>query len=323
MKALVYDGTKVQLTDRPRPRRRAGEARIRVSFAGLCATDREIARGYMDFRGTLGHEFVGVVEHASASQWEGRRVVGEINLACRKCAVCRVGRFTHCPRRRVLGILNKDGACAEYLTLPLTNLHHVPDNVSDEAAVFTEPLAAACEILDQIPDLAGARALVLGDGKLGLLVAWTLQAGGAVVTVAGHHPIKGRVLRGSGISYRDSSRAPLPTPPPRPWDIVVDCTGSPSGLAQAFAQVQPRGTVVMKSTVASPPPVDTNALVINEITLLGSRCGPFPRALELLKSGAVDPRPLITAVHPLADAEQGFRRALKPDALKVLIQPTP
>jgi alcohol dehydrogenase len=303
----------------PAPQPSAGEALIRVRLAGICNTDLELVRGYMDFRGVLGHEFVGEVVQTPDAAWHGRRVVGDINAACRsqECAACGAGRYTHCPNRTTLGIAGRDGAFADYLLLPLVNLYAVPDNVSDEMAVFTEPLAAACEILAQIRIAPTDRVYVLGDGKLGLLVAAVLRLTGAELTVVGRNRNKLAIAEDWGVRVRLAEDPP----PDHAADIVVECTGSPQGFESARRLLRPRGTLVLKSTYHGALSLDMSGLVVDEITLLGSRCGPFGPALRLLTSGLVDPRRLISETFALDNAEAAFARAAAPGVLKVLLTP--
>lgn len=314
MKALRWCGGRLGVADVAAPERGPEEALVRVSLAGICRTDLEIVRGYMGFEGTLGHEFVGVVEDHDDPSWVGRRVCGDINLACGGCARCGSGEEHHCPRRTVLGIVGKDGAFAEHLTLPARNLVPVPDHVSDEAAVFAEPLAAAFEILEQVPITAQTRALVLGDGRLGLLCALTLATTGCDLTLSGRHQRKLAIAAAAGV--RTTIGAPAAD-----FDVVVEATGSPAGLAEAIDRVRPRGALVLKSTFAGRPEVDTNRLVIDEIRVVGSRCGPMPRAVSALASGAVDPTPLIDARLPLTQGVAAMARAGAPGVLKVLLAP--
>ncbi|MCB9778274.1 MAG: alcohol dehydrogenase catalytic domain-containing protein [Alphaproteobacteria bacterium] len=315
MQALVLgaEGPAVEEREPPRP---DDEAVIRLSVGGVCATDLELCRGYMGFRGVLGHEFVGVVEASPDPRWIGRRVVGEINAACGRCATCRAGRPTHCPRRTVLGIQGRDGAFAERFTLPVRNLHAVPDGVMDEAAVFVEPLAAALRILDQVHVRPTDRVVVLGLGRLGQLCARVLALTGAQVTGVARSAAK-RALLPAGIDAVAANDADgLP-----PADLVVDTTGAASGLALATARVRPGGTLVLKTTVHEAEAVQPTGWVIDEITVVGSRCGPFAPALRLLASGAVDPTPLITARYALADGLDALERAGEPGSLKVLLRP--
>jgi alcohol dehydrogenase len=317
MRALVCaDGVRYEPAY-PDPVLESGEALIRVRAAGVCNTDLELARGYMNFRGVLGHEFVGEVVQASDPAWIGRRVVGDINAACRRCSTCLAGHYTHCPDRTTLGIYRRDGAFADRLRLPEANLYAVPDAVRDDLAVFTEPLAAACEILEQVAIRPTARVVVLGDGKLGLLVAAVLCLTGAELTLVGRHPTKMAIAAEWGISTRAADR-PLPD---HSIDIVVECTGSSDGYREALRLVRPRGILVLKSTYHGELTVNMSALVVDEITVVGSRCGPFAPALRLLAAGTVDPRPLITARYPLEEGEAALAHAARPGVLKVLLRP--
>ncbi len=316
MQALVYDGEALRVReDYPRPVPPPGEALVRVRLAGICNTDLEIVRGYMGFRGVLGHEFVGTVEEAEDRSLIGQRVVGEINAACGECPTCRAGRPTHCPYRTTLGIWGRDGAFAEYLTLPVRNLHAVPDTVSDEEAVFTEPLAAALEILEQVHLRPTDRVVVLGDGKLGLLVAQALALMGCDLLTVGRHREKLAILARRGIPTARESEAEGLTA-----DVVVECTGRPEGFAAARRILRPRGTLVLKSTYHGRVEADLTGLVVDEITLVGSRCGPFPPALRLLQRGLVDVRALVSATYPLVQGVEAFARAAEPGVLKVLLR---
>lgn len=293
-----------------------GEARIRVTRAGICSTDLEIVRGYMGFAGTLGHEFVGEVVESADPSWIGRRVTGEINVGCGRCERCLAGLSRHCATRTVLGILGKDGCSADEVTLPLANLHPVPSAVSDDLAVFVEPLAAAFEILEQIHVAPGARVAVLGDGKLGALVTMVLALSGAEVTAVGRHPRKLQRIRACG------ARAVLADEPlASGFDVVVEATGSPSGLPRAQALLRPRGTLVLKSTYHGTTQLDTAPIVIDEITIVGSRCGPFAPAMRALAAGRIDPSPLIEGSYPLADGARALERAGERGATKVLLVP--
>lgn len=310
--------------DLARPEPAPGDALVRVREAGICNTDLELVRGYYPYNGILGHEFVGIVEQAPAGyeHLEGRRVVGEINAVCGACAECDAGRPNHCVNRTVLGIVGRHGAFAEYLALPARNLHEVPDDLPDEVAVFTEPLAAALRIGEQI-DLAGdERVLVLGDGKLGQLVARTLRLAGSHVRVAGRHLHKLALLADLGIETVavDAESAERVARSLRRFDVVVECTGNPEGFALARQALRPRGTLVMKSTYAGDLTVDASSLVVDEITLVGSRCGPFAPALELLASGAVQVEELIADRYPLSAGLAAFEQARRRGTLKVLLQ---
>jgi len=311
VRALRWDGSRLELARAvPSPTPAAGDALVRVALAGICRTDLEITRGYLEFRGTLGHEWVGRVVAAGDAALLGRRVVGDINFACGRCALCAADLGRHCPTRRVLGILGADGAFADLVAVPERNLHLVPDGVPDVAAVFTEPLAAAFEILDQVGAVSGARATVLGAGKLGLLVAQVLAHAGADVRVCARHPTqRGRADR-LGIASGD----PVPGA-----DLVVDATGTADGLRQALMLARPRGTVVLKTTVAGEHQLDLAPAVVNEITVVGSRCGRFPPALEALAGGGVAVELMVDAVVPLDEAVAGFGRAASAGAMKILL----
>jgi len=320
MKALYFD-QKLSLRDLPKPAPRPGEALIRVSSAGICNTDLEITRGYMGFRGVLGHEFAGRVEACEDSSWIGRRVVGEINLPCGQCEFCRAGLGNHCPDRAVLGISNKDGAFAEYLTLPVRNLHALPDSVEDLQAVFVEPLAAALEILEQVPVKKFKQCVVLGDGKLGQLIARVLKPHCQNLRVVGKHESKLALLQAAGIETRSlvALTARLPAPEDKP-DLVIEATGSPSGLSLAFQLIRPRGTIVLKSTFHGQADLNLTPVVVDEVTLIGSRCGPFTKAIDLLASGQLDLQPLISRVMPLEQGPEAMKKAREKDTLKIILQ---
>jgi threonine dehydrogenase-like Zn-dependent dehydrogenase len=316
MRALYWDGSEARLVERQPPQCESGSAVVRVSVAGVCDTDVQILRGYLGFRGVPGHEFVGTVDEGPPD-WIGERVVGEINLACGRCDFCRRGLGRHCRDRQVMGIAGADGAFAEFLAIPVANLHAVPQGMTDETAVFTEPLAAALEILEQIHVRPGTQATVLGDGKLGLLVAQVLHRAGARVLAVGKHDAKLDILRHFGIStvlVKDWDRTPA--------ELVVEATGSALGVEAAIAATRPRGTLVLKSTVADRVAIDLAPLVINEINVVGSRCGPFAAALRTLESGEIDVLSLIAARRPLAEAVDALRLAAQPGMLKVLIENT-
>jgi alcohol dehydrogenase len=298
-----------------RPRRPDGFALIRLLAAGICNTDLELQRGYYGFNGTPGHEFVGQVVDADTVSLMGRRVVGEINLACGRCEWCARSLGRHCPRRTVLGIVKHPGAFREFLTLPEGNLHIVPDSISTDAAVFVEPLAAACEILEQVKIPRGDPVAVLGDGKLGLLIAQVLQATGAQVRQFGRHKEKLQIAARAGV-HTEMVKAKLPV---RAFDYVVEATGSADGLQQAVSMVRPRGTIIMKSTVHGMVPIDTAPVIVNEVTLVGSRCGRFAPALGLLKSGKVRVTDMISDRMPLSQAPRAFARAAEKGVLKVLL----
>jgi alcohol dehydrogenase len=317
MIAVHLENGKVGVRKVPRPRRPEGSALIRLLCAGICNTDIELRRGYYGFSGIPGHEFVGEVVECDTPSLRGRRVVGEINLACGRCAWCQRGLGRHCPKRTVLGIVKHPGAFREFLTLPEVNLHVVPESVPTETAVFTEPLAAACEILDQARIPPGAVAAVLGDGKLGLLIAQVLNAHGVKAILIGRHKDKLRIAESAGIdTMLAASKLPSAA-----YDWVVEATGSAEGLRQAVSMTRPRGTVLMKSTVHGRVSIDTAPIIVNEITLIGSRCGRFEPALELLESGQVKVEAMISARLPLGDAARGFELAEKRGTLKVLLSP--
>ncbi len=298
MKALVLRNGELSLDDAyPDPIPSGDEALIAVRYAGVCDTDIQLAVGYMSFEGVPGHEFVGVVADGPPS-WLGKRVVGEINCPCGECPDCRAGRPKYCARRTVLGIVARDGAFAAYLLLPGANLHEVPEDVADERAVFVEPLAAAVNVVERTHIPPTARVAVVGDGKLGLLVAQVLSLTAADVTVVGHHPRRAAKLAAMARAL------PLIKPadaPGRHYDVVVECTGAADGLAHALRYVRPQGTVVLKTTIADPYNIDFTAAVINEVAVVGNRCGPFAPALKLLAEGAIDPTPLIEEIHPFED----------------------
>lgn len=301
------------------PRLPEGEALVRVRKAGICNTDLELIQGYAGHRGVLGHEFVGVVEACPAdSRWVGKRVVGEINVACGTCATCRAGRRSHCPSRTALGIRGRDGAFADYLTLPAENLHAVPDSVSDDAAVFVEPLAAALAITDQLHVRPTARVMVLGDGKLGQLIAQVLALTGCALTAVGHHEGKLALLGERGIDTLLVARSSQP--PDLQVDIVVEATGTATGFATAQRLVRPRGQLVLKSTYHGLAEVDLTQVVVEETSVTGSRCGPFPPALRMLAQGMVDVESLIEARYSLDQAPLALEKAAAKGALKILLE---
>jgi alcohol dehydrogenase len=317
MLAVHLEDGRVEVRRQALPRVPQGFARIRLLAAGICSTDLELQRGYYGFRGVPGHEFVGEVTEAEDANWVGRRVAGEINLACGECEWCARGLGRHCPRRTVLGIVRHPGAFREFLTLPVRNLHRVPRSIPTEHAVFIEPVAAACEILDQIRIPKQERVAVLGDGKLGLLITQVLHAHGARVLLMGRHREKLRIAGRAGVSTELAGKK-LPA---RAFPIVVDATGSGDGLRTAVSMCEPRGTVVMKSTVHGLVPIDTAPAIVNEITLVGSRCGRFEPALKLLASGKVRVGELISEEYPLDRAAEAFARAATKGVLKVLLRP--
>jgi threonine dehydrogenase-like Zn-dependent dehydrogenase len=304
----------LELKELPQPELRSAEVLIRVRLAGICGTDLEVLKGYHGFTGVLGHEFVGQVVAPEDTSWRGRRVVGEINITCGRCDRCRAGLARHCRHRQVLGLLGRDGVFAQYLSLPAANLHTVPPEVPDEAAVFTEPLAAALQVMEAVPFPGEARVLVVGDGRLGLLTSWVLALSGAEVHLAGHHPEHLELARPYGIiTCLDKDLQG------RDFEMAVETSGSPGGLDLALSRVRPRGTVILKSTYAGRYALDPAALVVPEVRLVGSRCGPFAAALRLLARGWLDPRPLIDQIFPLSRGLEALNRAAQPGVLKVLL----
>jgi threonine dehydrogenase-like Zn-dependent dehydrogenase len=312
MRAIVLDDRVTLQESRPAPNPAEGEVLVRVSRAGICETDLQLIKGYMGFRGVLGHEFVGVAESGPLA---GRRVVGEINCACWTCETCRRGLNTHCPNRTVIGILNHDGAFADLIAVPQRNLHAVPDALPDDIAVFTEPVAAAYQIPAQIAIRPDDRIIVLGDGRLGNLCAQVLARLSNRLTVVGKHPQKLALLNALGIATALVSD-PIDD---RSADIVVDCTGSDTGLPTALKLVRPRGTIVLKTTVAGTQTLPWAPFVIDEVTLVGSRCGPFDRALTALERGEVSVKPLISERYDLAKGLEALDRAQSKSVLKVLL----
>jgi threonine dehydrogenase-like Zn-dependent dehydrogenase len=316
MRALVFDRALSFDPRRPEPHREEGECLIKVRQAGICATDLEITRGYMGFTGILGHEFVGeVVESPAARQWIGKRVVGEINVVCGRCDLCLSGLSNHCRNRSVVGILNRQGAFADHVRLPAINLHEVPAGVEDEAAVFVEPLAAAFQVLKQVKLDGKKWVTVLGDGRLGLLCAQVLRNAGCPVRVIGRHPEKMRLCDQWGIR----SRAVADISPRHDQEVVVDCTGSASGLELAMQLVRPRGTIVLKSTVADGKPINLAPIVIDEINVVGSRCGPFKEAIKALSEKTVDVTSMIHRRMKLEQGVEAMELAAKPGVLKIIL----
>jgi threonine dehydrogenase-like Zn-dependent dehydrogenase len=316
MRALYWNGGNLSFESAYRqPVAGAQTALVKVHLAGICATDLQILKGYMGFTGVPGHEFVGSVTDGP-DEWIGKRVVGEINFGCGDCDNCRRDWSRHCPNRSVMGILNADGAFAEYLSLPVANLHAVPENVSDEEAVFTEPLAAAFEILTQIQLNLGDDVLVIGDGKLGNLCAQVLRLPGAKVTTLGKHGDKLALIKKAGVRT-----ILLNDWQPRLFDVVVEATGSASGLELALSAVRPRGTLVLKSTIAAAHQVSLAPIVINEINVIGSRCGPFADALDALSAKRVSVTPLIDQVYALTDGVEALPHAARAGAKKILLRP--
>jgi len=313
MRAVVFDG-EVKVTEIPMPRRADGEALVRVLTAGVCKTDLELTKGYMSFQGVPGHEFVGMVEQCSNPHLQGKRVVGEINCVCHRCRFCRLEMPHHCLNRTVLGVQNRQGAFAEFLTLPEENLHLVPNSIRDDVAVFTEPLAAAFRIPEQVTVNADDSVVVLGDGKLGQLCAQVLWLYSKRLVCVGKHPWKLDLLNNLHINTVRQD-----DPVERGADIVVEATGSYEGLMRALELARPEGTIILKTTSAHPIALELSAPVINEIKIIGSRCGPFRPALEALAMGNVEVRPMISETYELRDATLALQRAASPEVMKVLL----
>ena len=316
MLAVHLENGVVSMRDVPLPARPPGFALLRLIAGGICNTDLELQRGYYGFTGTPGHEFVAEVVEADTAALAGKRVAGEINLACTHCDWCRRGLGRHCPNRSVLGIVRHPGAFEEFFTLPERNLHVLPEELPLERAVFLEPLAAACEILDQVAIPGGAEVAVLGDGKLGLLIAMLLQAHGYRVHQFGRHASKLEIAARAGVAAEDVSGA-LPV---AEYEWVVDATGSPEGLRAAAAMARPRGTVILKSTVHGTVGIDTAPIIVNEITLVGSRCGRFEAALPWIAHPAIRLEEMVSGRFALADAPTAFAMAAERGVLKVLLQ---
>lgn len=316
MKALHLKGKTILLkNDDFQPK--SGETLVRVSLAGICGTDIEMIRGYMDYTGVPGHEFVGIVEKSENSNLVGKRVVGEINAGCSKCSYCLTGLERHCPDRTVLGIYRRDGAFAQYLTLPEKNLHVIPDSISDEEAVFVEPLAAAFEIEEQIHIDKDDKIAIIGDGRLAQLIARVLKTKNQNITCFGRHQNKLQMLQKMQIA----TKASISKDDERAFDVVVEATGNESGFSDAIKLAKPRGTIVLKSTIASKEKMDFAPAIINEITLVGSRCGPFRPAIEALASGMIKVDDMVSAVYPLEEFEKAFEEAKKPENIKILLKP--
>jgi threonine dehydrogenase-like Zn-dependent dehydrogenase len=322
MKALRYENQKLSVTDVPEPHV-DGEAVVRVTLSGICNTDLEIARGYAGFEGTIGHEFVGVVEELTEPLLTrglvpGDRVVGEINAGCGRCDLCRAGDSRHCATRTVLGIVGRDGAHAEFLKLPVVNLLPVPDEISDERAVFTEPLAAACGILERAQITGRTRTAVIGDGKLGLLCAQVLATTGAPVVLVGKHDGKLKIAARRGIETITVDEAHSRA---KNFEVAVEASGSATGFALALDLLRPGGVLVLKSTFHGTTEMDAARIVVDEISVVGSRCGRFAPALELLKTEAVDVESLISEELALTEGLRAMERAAEPGVLKVLLRP--
>lgn len=318
MQALYLENGRLQfIPDYPKPVPQADEALVRVRLAGICSTDLEIVKGYVPgFKGVLGHEFVGEVVSASDASWHGRRVVGTINIGCKTCMVCQQDGPEHCPNRQVLGIHNRDGIFADYVALPLSNLLAVPDNVPDEAAVFTEPLAAALRIREQVAIWPSARTAVVGPGRLGLLIGQVLALAGTEVTMLGRRPESLELPQKWGLQT-----ALVDDLPEDSFDLVVEATGNHAGFAHSLRLVRPLGTLILKSTFAGSSDIDLTKLVVAEINVVGSRCGPFAPALRLLAQNSIDTQSLINAENPLSDGLAAFDTAAGRGILKILLRP--
>jgi threonine dehydrogenase-like Zn-dependent dehydrogenase len=314
MQALWLENQQLELREVPKPNR-PDEALIHIRMAGICSTDLELVKGYYPFTGIIGHEFVGEVVDAPDRSWIGQRVVGEINAVCGNCEACVNGRPTHCENRTVLGIANRSGVFAEYTTLPLKNLYRIPDSVSDEAAIFTEPLAAALEIQEQIKFQKTDRVLLIGAGRLGQLIAQTLALTGCDLHVVARNSHAQQLLAARGIKVIAENEIQS-----QKWDVVIEATGSTDGFTLARRAVRPRGTMILKSTYAGDMSVNISSIVVDEITVLGSRCGPFEPALLLLEKRAVDPTILISDKYKLEDALKAFEKAAQPGVLKVFLE---
>jgi threonine dehydrogenase-like Zn-dependent dehydrogenase len=316
MKAAYYDGTKISLhNDYPDPKQ--GEALVKVRLAGICGTDLEMIQGYASYTGVLGHEFVGEVIESANKDLIGKRVVGEINTGCGKCSMCTTGLERHCPQRTVLGIYKRDGAFAQYLTLPEKNLHVIPDSISDEQAVFVEPLAAAFEIEEQLKIELDSKIAILGDGRLAQLITRVLRINHKNITCFGKHQNKLQLLSKLGIK----TKIGITPEDEHTFDIVVEATGSESGFLDTMRLAKPRGTVVLKSTMASKNKLDLTAAIVNEITFVGSRCGPFRPAIQALITGAVTVDDLIDSVYPLDNLAEALDAAKRPERLKIFLRP--
>lgn len=320
MKAIVFDNELKLDKNYPKPVPKEGEALIRVTLAGICNTDYEITKGYMGYVGVLGHEFVGIVENVNGDDksWIGKRVVAEISWGCDdpNCEWCAKKNYRHCPNRHTIGIWKKDGCMAEYLTVPTNILFEVPENVTDEQAVFVEPLAAACEITEQLHIEPMSKVVVLGDGKLGLTTALTLNALNLDVLLVGKHQNKLDIAKAQGVKTQLLQDFQIE----KKYDVVVEATGSASGFETSMALTKPRGVLVLKSTVASGKELNLAPIVIDEITVLGSRCGQFPPALRLLKNKRIDFTPFISKIYSIDEALEAFEANKSKETLKILIR---
>lgn len=320
MRAIVFDEEIRLVEDCEKPVPKKGEALIKVKVVGICNTDYEISKGYMGYKGILGHEFAGVVEEVNADDksWVGKRVVGEINCGCKVCDFCKEGLERHCPNRSTLGIWKREGCFSQYVCLPTSNLLEIPNNVNNKEAVFTEPLAAAVEILEQIHILPTQKVLVLGDGKLGILIALTLNAHNLDVVLVGKHTNKLKIAENQNV--KTMLLNDLTEKDEKSFDVVVEATGSVSGFETSISLVKPRGILVLKSTIATGKELNLAPIVIDEITVLGSRCGQFAPALRLLEQKRVDVNPLISKIVKMDEAVLGFEFNKQKDIIKVLVE---
>jgi len=316
VKALRFDGKELNFVEN-HPKPQSDEALVRITLAGICGTDLEILNGYMSYQGILGHEFVGVVEQSKNKELVGKRVVGEINVGCQNCDSCLKGMERHCPNRTVLGILNRDGAFAEYLSLPEKNLHVLPDSISDKQAVFIEPIAAAFEITEQISLNSDWKVAIVGDGRLAQLILSVLRTVCLKITCFGKHENKLERLQKMGIKTKIGIR----TEDEHIFDLVVEATGSTSGFFDSMRLVKPKGKVVLKSTIASKENIDLTPAVVNEVTLVGSRCGPFRPAINALATGMISVDALIDSEFPLEEFQEAFNLAKESNTLKVVLKP--
>lgn len=320
MKALIFDEGLKFVENYKEPVLKTGEALIKTTFAGVCNTDEEITKGYMGYKGVLGHEFTGVVEkvfNKEDEKWFGKRVVGEINAGCKNCSWCTKGLERHCPNRGTLGIWQKEGCFSEYFTLPVSNLLEIPDNVTDEEAVFIEPLAAAYEIIEQVHIQPADKVALLGDGKLGLSIALVLGALNIDITHIGKHQNKLDISKNAGnkTMLLDNAKGLEQS-----FDVVIEATGSKGGFETSLSLTKPRGILVLKSTIAAKEGLNLAPVVINEITVVGSRCGQFAPVMRLLGKGAIDVKPLITKIMPFNQGIEAFELNRQKDTLKVILK---
>ena len=316
MRAVVFDNKLKLDKNYPKPELKKGEALIKTKMVGICNTDHEITLGYMGYKGVIGHEFVGVVEECEDKSLIGKRVVGDINCGCGECEWCKKGLHRHCPNRQTLGIWKKDGCFSDYFTLPVKNLLVVPDSVSDEQAVFTEPLAAALEILEQVHIQPIQKVLVLGDGKLGIIIALALNASGLDVTLVGKHSDKLQIAKSQGVKTSLLNEIEVK----KEWDFVVEATGSITGFETSIALVKPRGTLILKSTIVASKEFNFSSLVVDEVTIVGSRCGRFQPALRMLEQKKIDLKPLVSKTYEVENVIEAFEANKNKETVKVLVK---